>query len=248
MYLRVYSRRVSPNVYLVNNKQKAKEKLKRLIKYSEENFIRLQLTKCSIMCVNSKDSDDHEVIKHRSFNIIKYYAFLRENNHAPIHIKIKALDSCIMASLLHNCETWANCNIQQLEVKYRRMLKCILGVSQSTCSELLFVELPVLPISIQVKMRQFNFWKKVVSTLEDDDPLKVTLNEARRYELKEVIYYDNLVEKYNSAEDIKEEFIGKNKDDIRMKAEQNRSKYKTYLEINPYVRYTDNILEHQQEK
>ena len=158
------------------------------------------------MCVNSKDSDDHEAlkvedfilknvnketylgsvitnshklsidvkedIKHRSFNIIKYYAFLRENRHAPIYIKIKALESCIMASLLHNCETWANCNIQQLEVKYRRMLKCILGVSQSTCSELLFVELPVLPISIQVKIRQLNFWKKVASALKDNDPLK----------------------------------------------------------------------------
>ena len=199
---------------LASTKQKAKEKLMKLMKYSNENFIKLQLTKCSIMCVNSKDSDDHEAlitenitlknvsketylgsvitnshkllvdvkedIKHRNFNIIKYYAFLRENNNAPIHIKIKALNSCIIASILHNCETWANSNLQQLEVKYRRILKCILGVSQSTCSELLFVELPVLPISTQVKIKQYNFWKKVDNILVENDPLRVTINEARR--------------------------------------------------------------------
>ena len=252
---------------LASTKQKAREKLLRLIKYSKENFIKLQLTKCAIMCVNSKDPDDYkalivdditlknvdketylgsvitnshkiaidvkEDIKHRSFNIIKFYAFLRENSHAPIHIKIKVLNSCIIASILHNCETWANTNIQQLEVKYRRMLKCILGVKQSTCSELLFVELSIFPIGIQIMMKQFKFWKKVKTVIKDDDPLKFAINEARRYRLNEVVYYDNLLNRYNSAEEIQAEFVNKNKEEIIRKAEQDRSKYKTYLQINP---------------
>ena len=56
----------------------------------------------SVITNSHKLLDDvKEDIKHRNFNIIKYYAFLRKNSHAPLYIKIKVLNSCIIASILH---------------------------------------------------------------------------------------------------------------------------------------------------
>ena len=53
------------------------------------------------------------------------------------------LEACVISSILHNAETWADSKIDQLEVEYRRMLKSILGIRMTACSEMLFVELGV---------------------------------------------------------------------------------------------------------
>ena len=63
-------------------------------------------------------------------------AFLRSNAHAPVDVKLKVLDACLLNSLLYNSETWADTKFPQLETVYRRMLKAILGVSMTTCTEL----------------------------------------------------------------------------------------------------------------
>ena len=44
--------------------------------------------------------------------------------------------------------------LNRLEAVYRRMLKPILGVGMMTCSEFLYIELGVLPIKIQVTLKQ----------------------------------------------------------------------------------------------
>ena len=85
---------------------------------------------------------------------MKFFAFLRSNLNAPIDIKIKVLHACIMSSLLYNAETWANSKLNRLEVVHRRMLKSILGVGMVTCSEFLYIVLGVLPIKIQVTLKQ----------------------------------------------------------------------------------------------
>ena len=47
---------------LATSKLLAVDKLRSLITYCKNNYIRLQLTKCAFMCVNSKDPHDHEPI------------------------------------------------------------------------------------------------------------------------------------------------------------------------------------------
>ena len=39
------------------------EKLKCLMEYSKENYIKLQILKCAMMCVNSEDPIDKEAIE-----------------------------------------------------------------------------------------------------------------------------------------------------------------------------------------
>ena len=154
---------------LATTRLKVIDKVKCLINYCKENFIKLQLTKCAMMCVNSKDEGDNEPIivegvtlkcspsevylgsvitcsnklihdveadiKNRQLNIVKFYAFLRNNKNAPVDIKLKVLESCVLYSILHNAETWADSKIDRLEVVYRRLLKLVLGVRMTTCTE-----------------------------------------------------------------------------------------------------------------
>ena len=189
---------------LATSRSLAIEKLRCLMTYSKNNYIKLQLSKCALICVNSNDLLDHEPIKvnnvilkssssevylgsvitnshkltddveadikKRQISIVKFYAFLRRNKNAPVEIKLKVLESCIVSSLLHNAETWADTNIDNLEIIHRRMLRSILGVNMRTCTELLYLELNVCSLKTIVLTKQWKFWKKV-SDLNNNDPL-----------------------------------------------------------------------------
>ena len=178
--------------------------MKCLIKYCNENFIKLQLSNCGILCVNSKTTEDNEPIivdrvilecktyeiylvsvitnshllshdveadiKRRQISFIKYFAFLRSNKNAPVKVKVIVLQSCIISSLLHNAETWADTKIEKLEVMYRRMMKAILGVRMTTFSEFVYIELGLVSIKTQIKMKQWKLWKSL-SNLDNNDPL-----------------------------------------------------------------------------
>ncbi len=241
-------------------------KVKCLIQYCKDNFIRLQLKKCAVMCINGDDEEDTQPfmienltlnltdcevylgsaitnsfkliddvnadIKMRLVNVIKFFAFLRNNRNAPVMVKLKVQDACILCSLLYNSETWSNVNINRLEIVHRRMLRSILGVSTKTCNEILYIELGEVSMRTRVTMKQFEFWKKVLE-MSYDNPLKYIIRKAKEAKLKEIIYYEKIYAKYESKEDIVNEFFQTTRNTIRHKASQGRSKYATYLTINP---------------
>ena len=243
-------------------------KLRVLMNYSKENWIKLQITKCAMMCVNSDDVRDSEPItvdcltlrsessevylgsvitnsckliddveadiKHRQINVIKFYAFLRTNVNAPVNIKMKVLQACVMSSILHNAETWANAKTDRLEVTYRRMLRSILGVRTTTCSEFMYIELGVISMKTQLLIEQWKFWKKVLE-LNENEPLAYVVKLCKQYKIKEVAHYTRLMEKYESVDEIVSEFFDKIKSSIIRKAESGRSKYKTYVTLNPLL-------------
>ena len=243
-------------------------KIKLLLNYCNDNYIRLQTKKCAIMCVNSNDISDSETvlienlslkpttceiylgsaitnstkliddvnadIKNRQISVVKYFAFLRSNLNAPIDIKIKVLNACIMSSLLYYSETWTNSQINRLQVVYRRMLKSILGVGMTTCSEFLYIELGVLPIRSHIMIKQWEFWKKI-NDMSDENPIIYIVKKARQFHVKEIKYYDSLIERYSCKEEIVTESFENIKNTIRAKAIAGRSKYLTYLLVNPEI-------------
>ena len=76
------------------------------------------------------------------------------------------------------------------------------------------------------------FWNSL-SNLDNNEPLIHAISLVKHYKLKEVNYYENLVNNYESPEEIRTEFVESIKDNISQKAEKGQSKYKTYLEVNP---------------
>ena len=250
---------------LATSRNIALEKVKCLMQYCVDNFIRLQITKCAIMCVNGDDDDELSLqignltlnntecevylgssitkstklvddvnadIRLRQISIVKYFAFLRNNKNAPVDVKVKVLDACSLTSLLYNGETWADVKFLRLEVVFRRMLKSILGVGMTTCTEFLYIELGVLPLKTRILIKQWNFWSKVL-LMDKRNPLIYLIELARKLNIKEVRHYDKLLEKYSSTEEIVDEFYDDIKTSIRSKATSGKSKYITYLQINP---------------
>ena len=182
---------------------------------------------------STKITDDIEAdSKIRNINIIKYYGFLRENRNAPTSLKLKVLEACTVTTLLYNSETWGSANIQAIEVKYRKLLKAILGVKTTTCNEIIYLELGRISIKTQIKIQQYRFWKKI-QELDNDEPLQKIIKSARHHKLEIIRYYDELLEKYTNIDEIKEEFINEIKNDINQKCEIGRSKYVIYKLINP---------------
>ena len=258
------------------------EKVECLIRFCNDNFIRLQMSKCAVMCINSDRDDDYEPvktnnielksancevylgssitnsfrliddvdadIKMRTNNVIKYFAFLRNNSNAPVEVKLLVLEACVTSSLLYNAETWANTKIDRLEVLYRRILKSILGIGVTTCTEFPYIELGVPSIRTRILMKQWEFWRKI-NELDNETPLRQVIETAKRYNLKEIEHYISLSRKYNKKDEIKHEFFEKIKESIHRKAEEGRSKYITYLQINPNLEipsYYNDIFNYRQ--
>ena len=251
---------------LATSKSLAIQKLCALMTYCKSNFIKLQLAKCAVLCVNSADINDHlpitvdgvvlenkkeEVylgsvitnsyrliddveadIRKRQVNVIKFYAFLRSNSNAPVDIKKKVLQACTVTSILHNAETWANAKVERLEVTYRRMLKSILGVRVTTCSELIYIELDTPSIKTQILMKQWSFWKKV-QEMSNECPLHHVIRLAKHFKLKEIEHYEQLIASYNSKDEIRDKFMEETRKSIRSKVEKGQSKFIKYLQINP---------------
>ena len=162
------------------------------------------------MCINSKNEEDHEPLKSttcemylgssitnscklvddvqadiskRNTSIIKFFAFLRHNAHAPVDVKVKVPEACVMSSILYNAETWADTKVDRLEVVYRRMLKAILGIGVTTCTEFPYIELGLPSIRTRILIKQWEFWRKINES-DDDTPLKHVIETAKRYNVK----------------------------------------------------------------
>ena len=102
----------------------------------------------------------------------------------------------------------------------------------TTCSELLYVELGVSSIRTLLLIKQWKFWKKV-SELSDGEPLAYIVSLSKRLKLKEVKHYETLINKYTNVDEIVSAFNDNVKSSIRNKSEKGRSKYSTYITINP---------------
>ena len=130
---------------------------------------------------------------------IKFTNFCAKNYLAPINVKLSVLHSCVMSSLCYGSETWGNNSCDEVDVIYRMGLRTALSVRQSTCNEIIFLETGSYPISCQVKKRQFKFWKTLHQNLENDSPLKELIEKAKILKLPYILYYENLVQSFNSA-------------------------------------------------
>ena len=111
-----------------------------------DNNIKLQLSKCCFLVINSNDENDiilergtienkcesiylgstitdsgkisndlNSEIKKNEKKLNKLFAFVTQNRNAPLEVKEKVLESCIPSTLLYNCESWDNANLENLE-------------------------------------------------------------------------------------------------------------------------------------
>ena len=183
------------SLILATNKNSLILKFKKLEEYCKANNIKLQLSKCCFLAINSNDKGsiklDGGIIKNKSefvylgstitdsgnvtndlkaeirqkekkFN--KFFAFLTQNRNAPLEVKEKVLQSCVLSTIIYNCESWGNANLDNLEAKYRQALKYMLGVRNSTCNEFPYIELGKQTLKSEIHKRQLKFYNNCIVT------------------------------------------------------------------------------------
>ena len=72
---------------------------------------------------------------------LKFLSFLTKNSDAPFQVKEKVWNSAMLSAVLYSSETWFTSNLRSVERPYMATLKQLLKVRQSTCNDLVLVEL-----------------------------------------------------------------------------------------------------------
>ena len=81
-----------------------------------------------------------------------------------------------------------------------------------------------------MQKKQYNFFKKCIS----DWPLqRHIIRKARDVKSTFITYYTKLIDDYDSAAEILERSMQYMKEEVESKAQQGKSRYVTYLQLNP---------------
>ena len=176
----------------------------------------------------------------RSNITIKYTNFCAKNFLAPLSIKLKVLRSCVVSSLLYSCETWSQYIPKSIEVTYRIGIKTALGIRNSCCNEVLYVESGLYPLQCEIKKRQLQFWKMINSD-ENRLPYIQRLTQLGVVaNIPFIKYYMDLEEKYitprKCIKDMRQDFISSWKTIINdAYIKDANSPLGSYLIINPLL-------------
>ena len=88
------------------------------------------------------------------------------NLDLPIDIQIDLFNKTIKPIILYECELWGTGNVDALEMIQLKFYKRVLNLKNSTPSKMVYGELGVMPLYIDVQTRIISFWKKIVGNAE----------------------------------------------------------------------------------
>ena len=251
------------SLILATSKKSLIDKFKKLDEYCLENNIKLQLSKCCFLAINSEEKADiilergtivnksefvylgstitdngnvsNDVmseIKQKGKKLNKFFAFITQNRNAPLEVKEKVLDACVFSAILNNCETWGNANLKNVELKYRKALKYMLGIRKSTCNEFPYIELGKPTITSLVYKRQLQFYRECM--IEGNLPMQqFIIRKAIDANCPFINHYVQLDLKYKNPEDVTAESLMNMRVSIERKADNKKSRYMSYIKMNP---------------
>lgn len=89
----------------------------------------------------------------------------------PFDIQIDLFDKTVKPILLYGAELWGYGNCDILERIHIKFLKYLFNLKKSTPSYMIYGELGIIPISVEIQSRVLSFWCRLV---EDRDQLKLS--------------------------------------------------------------------------
>ena len=138
----------------------------------------------------------------RYLAVHKFYNFIRANKLAPIVVKLKVPQACVTSSLLYNCETFGSKIPKSLESVYYSLIKCCLGVRPNTPNKLVLLESGLPTLESQIKCRQFSFYQRFMSNLENQSARKLVMDELSESRCDYLDHYIGLSSLYSSKQAI----------------------------------------------
>jgi hypothetical protein len=160
-------------------------------------------------------------------HVVKFEAFIKKNSDMPFPMKRKVFESALISSILYGCESWlSNSAATIVGPAYMSCVRLLLGVRKTTACDLSLIEAGLPTLAARLKTTQ----KRCIEKLWDerremaDDPLAYALQLAKDGRTPCARYIDSLNQ--FSEEAARDALIA------RVRA-STRTKYKTYVEINP---------------
>ena len=150
-----------------------------------------------------------------------------------LSVKLKVLKSCVISSILYNCETFGDYAPKDLDSTYTKMLKCCFNARSSISNDILFIESGFLPIKAIILMRQFKFYKRFCKSIKNGSRREKMFNILLTEETNFVQHYKRLSSRYSCIEDIANEYKNEIKRKIHRLAYDGHYKFSIYLELNP---------------
>ena len=89
----------------------------------------------------------------------------------PYTYKKKVLQAVIISSLLYGSESWFEAKLKMLEQMYYGALKALLGVRETTRTDVILLETGMPTVKELISMRTIAFVKKNVRADKDSTPL-----------------------------------------------------------------------------
>ena len=188
----------------------------------------------SHICDSGSLVDELELhMKKRYFSCIKFYNFCRENQLAPLSVRLKSLRACVMSSILHNCEAFGHLLPKKFETLYNKLIRSALQVRSNTPSLILYIESGLLPVRAIVEARQYKFFQRFDSSLEPGAERKLVFAKLLEDPTKYLKHYISLNDAYPDHRDIYTRYLDEVKRKIRSYAAKGKPKYQAYLRVNP---------------
>ena len=110
-------------------------------------------------------------IKTRTADLNKFKIFCKVNSTMPYQYKKKVLMAAILSSLSYSCESWITENLKLLEHMYIAALKSLLGVRETTRTDVVLLETGMPTIHELIRKRTSGFVKKNINAASDETPL-----------------------------------------------------------------------------
>ena len=86
----------------------------------------------------------------------------------PIDLQVELFNKTIKPILLYGCELWGTGNLESIERVQLKFLKQMLNLKKSTPSFMVYGELGVYPLTLEIKTRIVSFWTKLQNEGEND--------------------------------------------------------------------------------
>ena len=113
---------------------------------------------------NSVANQVRDHMKSKCRDVTKFSAFLSKHPDAPYSVKKTVWNSAVVSAILYSCETWLTKDLSCASSLYRRTVKELLGVRQSTATNIIIVEAGIPDAKPFILSRQIAFMNKLRSS------------------------------------------------------------------------------------
>ena len=183
---------------------------------------------------------EHLINKSKELN--KLLIFFATNYDAPFYVKKRVLEAAFMSTILYGCESWLKVSLKPVTAMYLKAVRALLGVRQTTPSNLCLIEAGLKPLESLVKQRQKKFFEKMMTSRSDmsNDPLIHAIGIAKEHNKPVWSYIENVM----GGDKFAENEIASIKETIQS-SPPSATKFQTYISLNPTLEvhplYTDKL-------